>query len=91
MMKIFFCHTLESGIRFNTAARGYESRNEVMSLTEAISHGSYGRGGVEVHLRSSMEAPVAFESDTKADKDGKSVHDARLRGCEAGRTEVYKR
>jgi hypothetical protein len=32
-MKAFFCHSLESGILFNRAAKGYDRTKEVMSLT----------------------------------------------------------
>ena len=35
MEKTFFCHGLESGIRLRTAAKGYERRNDVMSLSSS--------------------------------------------------------
>jgi hypothetical protein len=35
MMKTFFCHGFESGSRLSTAARGKESKKEVISLSSS--------------------------------------------------------
>lgn len=69
MMKTFFWYGFESGMRLSTAARGYDNRNEKISLTEAGQ-----RLNPKVHLgmfyiRSSGDDPVKPANCSKAKTD----------------------
>jgi len=61
IIKRFFKYGFSSGTRFKSPASGYESKKEVMSLTDILlaeaEFGKASRACCFLYLRSSVEAP----------------------------------